>query len=118
MMRIGIAADHGGFELKEYLVWMLSEVGYKVADFGFYHHNLDDDYSDFVVSMARAVARGEVIRGLAICDSGVGAVRRHQQGAGRACLIRTEQVQRFHQSAGDVRWSACHLAIHQRRDQC
>lgn len=86
--RIGIAADHGGFELKEYLVRMLSEVGYEVADLGDHQHNLDDDYPDFVVSLARAVARGEVNRGIAICGSGVGACVVANKVAGvRASLI-------------------------------
>ena len=70
---IGVAVDHGGFELKAYLVRMLSEVGYKVADFGDHQHNLDDDYPDFVVPLARSPARCEVTRGLATCGSGVGA---------------------------------------------
>ncbi len=85
---IGVAADHGGFELKEYLVRMLSEVGYEVADFGNHQHNLDDDYPDFVVPLARAVARGEVNRGIAICGSGVGACVVANKVAGvRASLI-------------------------------
>jgi len=85
---IGIAADHGGFELKEYLVRMLSEVGYEVANFGDHQHNLDDDYPDFVVPLARAVARGEVNRGIAICGSGVGACVVANKVAGvRASLI-------------------------------
>src|SRR5208283_293437 len=70
---IGVAADHGGFELKAYLVKMLSDAGYEVADFGDHQQNPDDDYPDFVVPLARAVARGEVTRGVAICGSGVGA---------------------------------------------
>jgi len=85
---IGVAADHGGFELKKYLVGMLSEVGYEVADFGDHQHNPDDDYPDFVVPLARAVARGEVTRGLAICRSGVGAcVVANKVPGVRACLI-------------------------------
>jgi ribose 5-phosphate isomerase B len=85
---IGVAADHGGCELKEYLVGMLSEVGYEVADFGDHRHNLDDEYLDFVVPLARAVARGEVTRGLAICGSGVGAcVAANKVPGVWACLI-------------------------------
>jgi ribose 5-phosphate isomerase B len=70
---IGVVTDHGEFELKEYLVRMLSEVGYEVADFGDHRHNLDDDYPNFVMPLARAEARGEVTWGLTICGSGVGA---------------------------------------------
>ena len=70
--RIGVAADHGGFALKEQLVGMLRGAGYEVLDFGDGEPKPDDDYPDFVVPLARAVARGEVDRGVAICGSGVG----------------------------------------------
>jgi ribose 5-phosphate isomerase B len=85
---IGIAADHGGYELKEYLAKLLRERGHEVVDFGDRHPKLDDDYPDFVVPLARAVARGEVERGIAICGSGVGASVAANKVAGvRACLI-------------------------------
>jgi ribose 5-phosphate isomerase B len=72
-MRIGIAADHGGFALKEELVKALRDVGYEVVDFGANNLIPDDDYPDYVVPLSRAVAQGEVARGVAICGSGVGA---------------------------------------------
>jgi len=71
--RIGIAADHGGFELKQHLVGKLREAGHAVIDFGDSHSQPDDDYPDFVVPLARAVAQGDVDRGVAVCGSGVGA---------------------------------------------
>jgi ribose 5-phosphate isomerase B len=71
--RIGIAADHGGFELKQYLAEMLREAHYEVRDFGDSQLRSADDYPDFIVPLARAVAHGEVDRGIAICGSGVGA---------------------------------------------
>jgi ribose 5-phosphate isomerase B len=72
-MNVGIASDHGGFELKEELVAKLRAAGHVVTDFG--AHSLDpgDDYPDFVVPLSNAVAAGEVERGIAICGSGVGA---------------------------------------------
>ena len=70
---IGIASDHGGYELKQYLVKMLHEAGYQVSDFGDRQPDSGDDYPDFVVPLAQAVARGDVERGVAICGSGVGA---------------------------------------------
>ncbi len=73
MMKIGIAADHGGFELKEKLITVLKTAGFEVKDFGAHKLTLDDDYPDFVVPLAKAVANGEVEKGLAICGSGVGA---------------------------------------------
>jgi ribose 5-phosphate isomerase B len=72
-MRLGLAADHGGFELKERLAEELKTLGHEVVDFGAHDYAPQDDYPDFVVPLARAVARGEVERGLAICGSGVGA---------------------------------------------
>ena len=86
--RIGVAADHGGFELKDYLAGMLREAHYEVVDFGDGQPKPDDDYPDFVVPLARAVARGEVDRGVAICGSGVGACIAANKVPGvRACLI-------------------------------
>jgi transketolase len=72
-MRVGIATDHGGFALKEELRAKLDAAGHKVVDFGAYSLNPQDDYPDFVVPLAEAVASGTVDRGLAICGSGVGA---------------------------------------------
>jgi ribose 5-phosphate isomerase B len=86
--RIGIAADHGGFELKQYLLGTLREAGYHVTDFGDHRPQPDDDYPDFIVPLARAVASGDVDRGIAICGSGVGAsVAANKVTGVRACLI-------------------------------
>lgn len=70
---VGVAADHGGFELKVKLIAALKNARYDLIDFGAEKFDKDDDYPDFVGLMARAVARGEVVKGLAICGSGVGA---------------------------------------------
>ena len=86
--RGGIAADHGGFESKEYLVGVLPQAHHEVVDCGDSQPKPDDDYPDFVVPLARAVARGEVDRGVAICGSGVGACIAANKVPGvRACLI-------------------------------
>ena len=71
--RVGIATDHGGFGLKEELTAQLRTAGHEVVDFGAHGLNPGDDYPDFVIPMAQAVATGEVERGIAICGSGVGA---------------------------------------------
>jgi len=85
---IGIAADHGGFELKQFLVDRLREDGYQLIDFGDGHPKPDDDYPDYIVPLARAVSNGEVERGVAICGSGVGAsVAANKIPGGRASLI-------------------------------
>ncbi|WP_298269479.1 RpiB/LacA/LacB family sugar-phosphate isomerase [Geobacter sp.] len=72
-MKIGIAADHGGFTMKERLVQALRSAGHEVTDFGAFSLDPADDYPDFVIPLAGAVAKGEVERGIALCSSGVGA---------------------------------------------
>ncbi len=72
-MRLGLAADHGGFELKTELARWLAAAGHQLVDFGAKTLDPGDDYPDFVVPLARAIARGEVDRGIALCGSGVGA---------------------------------------------
>lgn len=72
-MKLGIAADHGGYDLKGLLLAALRELGHEVVDFGAYLHDPEDDFPDLVVPLARAVARHDVERGIAICGSGIGA---------------------------------------------
>jgi len=72
-MRVGIAADHGGFTLKEQLADSLRDAGYDLVDFGARHAEHDDDYPDYIIPLGRAVAAGQVARGIALCGSGVGA---------------------------------------------
>jgi len=72
-MRIGIGADHGGFQMKEQLAKKLAEQGHEVIDFGNMAFDPDDDYPDFAIPLARAVANGFVERGVMLCGSGVGA---------------------------------------------
>ncbi|HEX7393730.1 MAG TPA: RpiB/LacA/LacB family sugar-phosphate isomerase [Anaerolineaceae bacterium] len=87
-MHIGFATDHGGYVLKEPILKALNNSGHEVRDFGAYSVNPDDDYPDFVIPLARAIAQGEVERGIAICGSGVGASFAANKVAGvRAALI-------------------------------
>jgi len=72
-MRLGISADHGGFKLKTRLIRLLRAAGHDVTDFGAEKLDPDDDYPDFVLPLARAVAQDRVDRGVAVCGSGVGA---------------------------------------------
>src|SRR5207244_12148536 len=72
-MKVGVAADHGGFALKQELTARLTEAEHAVVDFGADGWVPDDDYPDFVVPLAKAVSVGQVERGIAICGSGVGA---------------------------------------------
>ena len=72
-MRVGLATDHGGFALKEEMLARLRAAGHEVIDFGAHALNQGDDYPDFVIPLAKAVAAEQVERGVAICGSGVGA---------------------------------------------
>jgi len=85
---VGIAADHGGFELKQKLTARLKTAGHVVRDFGDDASNPADDYPDYVIPLARAAASGEVERGIAICGSGVGAaICANKVEGARASLI-------------------------------
>ena len=72
-MKIGIASDHGGFEIKQILKDRLEKQKHTIIDFGNFEINPEDDYPDFVIPLAKAVAKNEVERGIAVCGSGVGA---------------------------------------------
>ncbi len=72
-MRVGIGADHGGFEMKKELARLLAGERYEIVDFGNEAYDVNDDYPDFAIPLALAVARGHVERGILVCGSGVGA---------------------------------------------
>lgn len=87
-MKIGIAADHGGFSLKQIIILFLTSRNYEVKDFGAYDLDDKDDYPDFVIPLAKAVSTNEVDRGIAICGSGVGAsIAANKVNGVRAALI-------------------------------
>jgi ribose 5-phosphate isomerase B len=87
-MRVGIAADHAGFGLKEQLTKALREAGHEVRDFGPSNLTPEDDYPDYIVPLAQSVASRKVERGMAICGSGVGAcVTANKVKGVRAALI-------------------------------
>ncbi len=72
-MRVAVAADHGGFTLKQDLAQRLQRSGHDVVDVGACALDPQDDYPDFAIPLAQAVAAGQVTRGIVICGSGVGA---------------------------------------------
>lgn len=87
-MLIGIATDHGGFELKQKIIDRLRAAGHQILDFGAHQLTPEDDYPDFVTPLGQAVAAGKVDRGVAVCGSGVGAsVCANKIHGVRACLI-------------------------------
>ncbi len=87
-MKIGIAVDHGGFNLKEIVIDHLRKKGHEVIDFGAFAYDASDDYPDFVVPLSKAVAEKTVERGIAVCGSGVGAnIAANKVPGVRAALI-------------------------------
>jgi len=87
-MKLGIAADHGGYELKGIILSFLENLGYEIVDFGAFELNTTDDYPDFIIPLAEAVAAKKVQRGIAICGSGVGAsIAANKVSGVRAALI-------------------------------
>jgi ribose 5-phosphate isomerase B len=99
-MHIGIAADHGGFDLKKRLSRALLARGHELVDFGADLLDPDDDYPDYVVPLAQAVSQGQVERGIAVCGSGVGAcVAANKVEGVRACLV--HEMYSAHQGVED-----------------
>jgi ribose 5-phosphate isomerase B len=70
-MRIALAADHAGYQLKDELAAWLREAGHEVLDLGT-NGPESVDYPEYGAKLARAVGAGEAERGIAICGSGIG----------------------------------------------
>lgn len=70
-MKISLACDHGGYELKENVKKWLEERGLEVVDFGC-HSTESCDYPDFAEAAARAVGSGECEKGIVVCTTGIG----------------------------------------------
>ena len=88
MMKIGIAADHAGFEHKQHLVKQLQQAGYDIKDYGAFEYNAEDDYPDVILPLAQAISNNEVERGIAVCGSGVGvSIAANKISGVRAALI-------------------------------
>jgi ribose 5-phosphate isomerase B len=72
-MRIALAADHAGAELKAEMLIRLAPLGHELIDLGGDGSNPEDDYPDYARALAMAILDGRADRGLLICGSGVGA---------------------------------------------
>jgi ribose 5-phosphate isomerase B len=70
-MKIGLACDHGGFELKEELKAFLISLGVEPIDMGTFNED-SVDYPDFGIFVAEKVSRGELEKGILICGTGIG----------------------------------------------
>lgn len=87
-MKIHLGSDHAGFELKEKLVNFLRELGHETVDHGAFASDEKDDYPDFVIPVARAVAEDPESRGVIIGGSGQGeAMAANMVASARAAVI-------------------------------
>jgi len=90
-MKIAIASDHGGFELKEDLRAWLAGQGHEVEDFGCFS-KVSCDYPDFAEPAACAVAEGKCERGVLICTTGIGISMAANKVKGIRCALCSEPV--------------------------
>lgn len=89
---IGLASDHAGFELKQFVMQYLTEKGLEYKDYGTYSEE-SCDYPDFAHALALGMSAGECERGIAICGSGEGiamTLNKHQHI--RAALVWTPEI--------------------------
>lgn len=85
-MKIAIACDHGGLQLKTTIAKELKEQGYQVEDFGTYDEQ-SCDYPDYAGKAARAVALGQCDRGIVICGTGIGVSITANKVKGIRCAL-------------------------------
>ena len=87
MAKVGMACDHAGYELKEYLKKVLAKRGYQVIDFGT-NSPESMDYPDTAHPLAEAVEAGKVDFGISMCGSGNGitmTLNKHQKVRAALC---------------------------------
>ena len=85
-MKISLASDHGGLQLKNSIADYLKQLGHSVKDFGTY--SLDScDYPDFARPAALAVANGECERGIVVCTTGIGVSMVANKVRGVRCAL-------------------------------
>jgi len=70
-MQIGLACDHGGFELKEELKAFLKSIGAELIDLGTFNED-SVDYPDYGILVAEKISKGELEKGILICGTGIG----------------------------------------------
>ena len=89
--KIGIASDHAGYQLKEFIIGYLDSKGYDVHDFGC-HSEESCDYPDFGRAAAEAVASGACDRGIVICTTGIGISIAANKVKGIRCALCSEPL--------------------------
>ena len=101
-MKISIASDHGGFDLKNKIKQYLTSQGHEVRDFGTFTTE-SCDYPDFAHQLGMAIEAGEVYPGIAICGTGNGismTLNKHQSV--RAALCWSEEIARLAREHNDA----------------
>lgn len=101
-MKIVLAADHGGFELKEIIRKDLAQTGHEVVDVGCYSTE-SVDYPDYVEKAVERILNGECQSGILICGTGIGmaiAANRNRSIRAANCFdIYTARMSREHNNA-------------------
>jgi ribose 5-phosphate isomerase B len=118
-MKIAIGADHAGFSLKEGLREALVKKGLEIVDFGTVTSE-STDYPDYAEKVARAVAAGEVDRGILVCSTGVGMsiAANKVKGVRAALAYNTEEVglTRSHNDANVLAFGAKYTGLEQAKE--
>ena len=101
-MKIAIAADHAGYQEKEQLKPLLTELGIQFEDLGTSSPE-SVDYPDYARKVAEKVARGEVDQGLLVCGSGTGmAIAANKVPGVRAAVAWNEEIARLAREHNDA----------------
>lgn len=102
MKIIGLAADHAGFETKEFVRGLLDAKGIAYKDFGTFSTE-SFDYPDAAHPLAKAIEEGEVYPGIAVCGSGNGIAMTLNKHQGiRAALCWNAEIARLARAHNDA----------------
>ncbi|MDN4472995.1 ribose-5-phosphate isomerase [Demequina zhanjiangensis] len=112
-MRLHIAADHAGFELKQHLIQHFSDQGHDVVDHGAFEYDAQDDYPPFCISAAEAVLEAPGDLGIVIGGSGNGEQLAANRVSGiRAALIWSEETARLARQHNDAQIGSIGARMH------
>ncbi len=104
--KIAIAADHGGFGLKEFLKSQLISLGYEIVDLGANEYDKDDNFPSFSAKMADVIKNEKASKGILICGTGIGmSIAINRYDFIRGALIHdsfTARLSRLHNDANVV----------------
>lgn len=119
-MRVYIASDHGGFELKEELLGYLKDINIEVEDLGNTKNDPNDDYPDFIIPLAEKVAKDPNSFGIILGRSGNGeAIAANKVKGTRAALCMNSKMAtkaRQHNNANIIALGADYINFQKARD--